>query len=161
MKKTKRNTLIIASSFVSLFALTAGLLTNQRSITKEAKADGVTTDLATLTGNHIAQDGETLTGTLGGNYKISVADGATVTLNNSIIDGVNDSSCMWSGLTCEGNATINLVGENTIKGFYKSYGGISIPANKTLTINGPGSLLAGSSSDNGWGAGIGGSKGAT
>ena len=157
MKKTKRNTLIIASSFVSLFALTAGLLTNQRSITKEAKADGVTTDLSTLTGNHIAQDGETLTGTLGGHYKISVANGATVTLNNIFIEGVNDSNYMWSGLTCEGDATINLVGENTTKGFYKSYGGISIPANKTLTINGPGSLLAGTSDDNisGSGAGIG------
>lgn len=161
MKKTTRNILIVTSSFASLFALTAGLLTNQRSITKEVKADGVTTDLSTLTGNHVAQDGETLTGTLGGIYKISVADGATVTLNNAIIEGVNDSDYPWSGLTCEGDATINLVGENTLKGFDSDYGGISFPADKTLTIYGPGSLLAGSSSDNGWGAGIGSPNGET
>ena len=47
------------------------------------------------------------------------------------------------------------MGESTIRGFDSFYGGISIPTNKTLTINGPGSLLAGTSVDdfNGSGAG--------
>lgn len=157
MKKTKRNTLIVASSFASLFALTAGLVFNHSSNVKAVKATGSTVDLSTLTGHYVAHDGETLTGTLGGNYKISVEGGATVTLNNAIIDGVDNSDYKWAGLTCEGDATINLVGENTLIGFDSFYGGISFPANKTLTINGPGSLLAGTSYEYGSGAGIGGS----
>ena len=47
-------------------------------------------DLSKLTANYEAQDGEVLTGTLDGStkpYKISIADGATVTLNNATIDG--------------------------------------------------------------------------
>lgn len=47
-------------------------------------------DLATLTGDCTALDGQVLTGTLDGStkpYKISIADGATVTLNNATIDG--------------------------------------------------------------------------
>lgn len=136
-----------------------GLSKYSRNITQVRAVGEI--DLSTLDSDYTAHDGETLTGTLGGYYKISVADGATVTLDNAIIEGDNDSDYPWSGLTCAGDATINLEGENTIKGFYSNYGGISIPANKTLTINGPGSLLAGSSDDNGWGAGIGSPNGET
>lgn len=47
-------------------------------------------DLSKLTADYEAQDGQVLTGTLDGStkpYKISIADGATVTLNNATIDG--------------------------------------------------------------------------
>ncbi|MBQ4199147.1 MAG: leucine-rich repeat protein [Kiritimatiellae bacterium] len=112
-------------------------------------------NLANLTGSIKLTDGTTITGTLpaGSNHKITITDGASITLNNATIaTGVNNSSYAWAGLTCEGNATITLVGENTVKGFYEDYPGIYVPPGKTLTIQGSGSLTA---SSNGWGAGIG------
>ena len=107
----------------------------------------------------IVPDGTTLTGTLSGNYKITIADGATVTLNNAIINGTNDLDKQWAALTCNGNATIILAdgSTNTMKGFYQDYPGIFVPSGSTLTIKGgtagTGQLTA-SSNDNG--AGIGG-----
>ena len=114
------------------------------------------TDLSTINENYTASDGETLTGTLEANVKISIADGATVALNNVTINGTNNSDYMWAGITCEGNATIILSGTNTVKGFYAFYPGIQAAAGKTLTIKGIGSLTA---SSNGTGAGIGGGFG--
>ena len=111
------------------------------------------TDLSTITTDYVAKNGETLTGTLGSNVKISIADGATVTLNNVTINGTNDSNYEWAGITCLGDATIILSGTNTVNGFYGVYPGIQAAAGKTLTINGAGSLTA---SSYGKGAGIGG-----
>ena len=111
------------------------------------------TDLATLTGNYEAQDGDVLTGTLSGNYKITIAAGATVTLKDATINGVNTGIYNWAGLTPLGDATIILEGTNSIKGFYYDYPGIFAAVGHTLTINGTGSLTARS---NGFGAGIGG-----
>ena len=111
------------------------------------------TYLSTINANYTASDGETLTGTLGANVKISIADGATVALNNVNINGTNDSNYGWAGITCEGNATIILSGTNTVKGFYEDYPGIQAAAGKTLIIKSIGSLTA---SSNGNGAGIGG-----
>ncbi len=111
-------------------------------------------DLSTLTADYEAKDGEVLTGTLANNVKISIADGATVTINNVTINGTNDSDYEWAGITCLGDATIILSGTNTVKGFYENYPGIqAAAAGKTLIINGTGSLTA---SSYGYGAGIGG-----
>ena len=110
-------------------------------------------DLSTLTANYTAQDGETLTGTLGGDYKISIADGATVKLQDVTINGENTKNCLWAGINCSGDATIFLKGTNTVRGFYENYSGIYVPSGSTLTIKGSGSLNA---SSNGYGAGIGG-----
>ena len=116
---------------------------------------------ATLT----LKDGDVLTGTLEGSeekgkVKILIADGATVTLDYVTINGWSDnvdyaseSSVAWAGITCDGDATIVLSDENTVKGFYKFYPGIYIAPNCTLTIKGTGSLNA---SSDGYGAGIGG-----
>jgi len=51
-------------------------------------------------------------------YKISIADGATVTLSDATINGTSErvcktssgryTSCDWAGLTCLGNCTIVL-----------------------------------------------------
>ena len=111
-------------------------------------------DLSKLTAAYEAQDGETLTGKLAGNYKISIADGATVTLADVTINGVNNE-CAWAGITCEGDATIILKDgtTNTVTGFNSNYPGIQVSSEGTLTIKGTGSLEA---SSNGHGAGIGG-----
>lgn len=89
--------------------------------------------------------------------KISIADGATVILHNVNINGSGTwTSGNYAGITCEGDATIILSGTNTVKGFYEDYPGIYVPENKTVTIQGTGSLTA---SSNGWAAGIGGGNG--
>ena len=124
-----------------------------------------TTDLSTLTGDYTAQNLETLTGTLDGEaqpYKISIADGAVVFLKDVTINGVNRIIRIphspskiyykWAGITCPGNATLVLEGNNSIRGFYQEYPGIYIAEGKTLTIRGTGSLTA---SSNGHGPGIG------
>ena len=130
--------------------LTAGKIYN---ITRSAVPAGNTVDVSSLTGNYTAQNGDILTGELKGNYKISISDGATVTLNDATIEGTNNENYDWAGITCEGNATIYLSGTNSVKGFWENYPGIYVPVNKTVTILGTGSLTA---SSNGWGAGIGG-----
>ena len=98
-----------------------------------------TVNLSQLTGNYIAQHGDVLTGTLGGNYKVSIANGATVKLKDVTINGVNNNIYNWSGITCEGNATIVLEGSNTVTGFGDNPG-ISVSKGNTLTIQGSGSL---------------------
>ena len=110
------------------------------------------TNLGTLDGEYVAVDGEVLTGTLG-KFKISIADGATVTLNGVTINGVNDEKYPWAGITCLGKCKIILEGKNVVKGFDRRYPGIYVPEGKTLTISGTGFLDA---SSNGDGAGIGG-----
>ena len=124
-----------------------------------------TVDLSTLTGDYEALDGDVLTGTLNGDqehpqpFKITIADGAKVTLSDATINGVNDSELDWAGLTCLGNCTIELSGSNIVKGFYEDYPGIQAAKNEgdgeeyTLTIEGDGSLVA---SSNGYASGIGG-----
>lgn len=126
-------------------------------------------DLSKLTADYEAQDGETLTGTLDGKaqpYKITIADGATVTLDGVTINGVSSSDVKWAGITCLGNATIILKdgSKNIVKGFYEDYPGIQAgPTGKTLVIKGEdqgtGSLDASPydvKSDHCYGAGIGG-----
>lgn len=109
-------------------------------------------DLARLTGDYEVRDGETLTGILDGPYKITIADGATVTLNNAVIYGLNDRNCKWAGITALGDATLVLEASNIVKGFYDDYPGIYVPEGKTLTIRGSGKLDASSS---GYAPGIG------
>lgn len=110
-------------------------------------------DLSTLTGDYEAQDGDILINTLAGNYKITIADRATVTLRNATINGTNNNSYQWAGITCLGDATIVLEGTNTVKGFHHYYPGIQAAHNGTgsgdeytLTIKGDGSLTASSNS---------------
>ena len=113
-----------------------------------------TVDLASKNSDYVAQNGEILTGTLSGNYKISIADGATVTLRNVSIIGnhTNEGAYKHAGIACPGDAVIILDGTNAVKGFNENYPGIHVAQNKTLTIQGTGSLNA---SSNGYGCGIG------
>ena len=110
--------------------------------------------LSALTGDYTANNGETLKGTLAKNVKVSIADGATVTLDGVSINASGTwTSGNYAGINCAGNATIILSGTNTVKGFDDDYPGVYVPSGKTLTIDGTGSLNA---STNGYGAGIGG-----
>ena len=118
---------------------------------------GATIDISALSEDYTAQDGETLTGTVADWVKISIADGAAVTLKNAKISREDDYSYPQSaGITCEGNATLILKGTNSVKSFHPDYPGIHVPKGKTLTIKGSGSLNA---SGKTFGAGIGGGWG--
>ena len=116
-------------------------------------------DLSTVQWPITVQNGNVLTGELTHNVKISIADGATVTLNGVAINGTNNPNYKWAGITCLGDATIILKDgtENNVKGFFRHYPGIYVPSGKTLIIkgetSGTGSLAA---TSNGSGAGIGG-----
>lgn len=138
-------TIAFAMAVPSAFALAS--LFEVKDV-KQVHATG-TVDLSTLTGDYVAQDGDILTGTLGGLYKISIADKAIVTLKNATINGTQDASSNFAGITCLGDSTIILEGDNTAVGFGPYYPGIFIPKNKTLTIKekteAPGSLTAHSS----------------
>ena len=126
---------------------------NVGAISKSPYTFPVITDLSTVDGNYTALNKETLTGTLAGNYKISIAAGATVTLKDMTIGGTDNSDYQWAGITCEGNATIILEGTNSVEGSSYYYPGIHVPKGSTLTIRGSGSLT---SIGQGGGSGIGG-----
>ena len=126
---------------------------NVGAISKSPYTFPVITDLSTVDGNYTALNLETLTGTLAGNYMISIAAGATVTLKDMTIGGTDNSDCQWAGITCEGDATIILEGTNSVEGSSYYYPGIHVPRYKTLTILGTGSLTA---IGKGGGSGIGG-----
>ena len=112
-------------------------------------------NLSMLTAAYTAQNGDKLTGTLGSNVKISIADGATVTLDGLSINASGSwTSGDYAGITCLGDATITLEGTNTVKGFYENYPGIHIATGKTLIIKGSGTLTASTNNGDG-GAGIG------
>ena len=115
-------------------------------------------DLAKVTAESTVEfataiDGMTITGTLGVDKKVSIADGATVTLDGVTINGVCGSS--GAGINCVGDATITLSGENTLHLTSGIWPGIYVPQNKTVTIQGEGSLNASAN----FGAGIGGGYG--
>ena len=101
-----------------------------------------TIDLSTVTGDKTLANGDRATGALAGQFKISIADGATVTFRDVTVNGVDNVFCQWAGVTCLGNATIVLEGANTLRGFYHYYPGVYVPSGKTLEIRGSGSLAA-------------------
>ncbi len=104
-----------------------------------------TINLSTITHDLLVGSGITLTGTLGGNYKISIAAGATVTLSDATIPGrvANDVLTPWAGITCAGDATIILEGTNYVRGYHPEYPGVQVgPPGMTLTIKGNGALTA-------------------
>ena len=118
-----------------------------------------TIDLSAVTTDITVPDGFTLTGTLDGAHKISIADGATVTLDGVTIDGIYSDWYQYAGITCLGDATIILKDgtTNTVNGYDGRFPGIQAgAAGKTLTITGSGSLNAKSYEK---GAGIGSGSG--
>ena len=133
---------------------------NINTIDNSETANANVVILNRLTNDYTATNDQVLTGTLANNVKISIADGATVTLGGVSINANGAwTSGNYAGITCVGNATIILKDgtTNTVKGFYRNYPGIHVPEGSTLTIKGgaagTGKLTA---SSNGYGAGIGG-----
>jgi hypothetical protein len=114
-------------------------------------------DLQNVTTNTTFHNGDVLTGTLTHHVKLSIANGATVTLRDVTINGAYSSQqdpssngllYEWAGITCDGDATIILEGTNKVKGFNSYYPGI-LPGKglSTLVIQGSGSLEASSNGD--------------
>lgn len=97
-------------------------------------------DLAKLSAHYEARDGDVLSGMMDGNYQITIAEGATVTLRNAVIYGVNEWECPWAGITALGDATLVLEGSNIVKGFYEELPGIFVPEGKKLLVKGNGKL---------------------
>ena len=100
-----------------------------------------TVDLSALSGGYEAQDGDILTGTLGSDYALTIADGATVTLN-----GVTHNAGQYiNGIECLGSAKIILAPgsvNDLTYGDGSAYFGICCNTGYTLTIEGPGTLNA-------------------
>jgi hypothetical protein len=132
-----------------------GFITGDAAVSISTPSDIIYLDW--LTGNYTATYGKILTGTLAANVKVSIADGATVTLDGVTINGVHNNSYRWAGITCNGDATIILKDgtTNTVKGFHSNYPGIYVPTAHTLTIQGDGSLTARTNTSDNSGAGIG------
>ena len=143
------------SNVLTLTVNDSGIEATRTGYGKAAIKKWQTTSLNTITSAYTVQDGEELTGTLTSKVKISIADGAVVTLNNVTINGENSYEYKWAGINCQGNATIVLADgtTNNVKGFYDDCPGIYVPKGATLTILGTGTLNA--SSNGGDGAGIG------
>lgn len=98
-------------------------------------------DLSKLTSDFVAQDGDSLTGTLSSNHKVLIAAGGKVILHDVTIGELDSKDQTWSALNCLGNAEITLSGTNTLNGG-NGYAGLYIPQNSTLTIKGNGTLTA-------------------
>ena len=107
-----------------------------------------TINLSSLSSATTANNGDVLTGTLSKNLRITIAAGATVTLNGININGSNNISGSTPGLYCVGNATLILKDgtTNTVRGLSSNNAGIFIASGYTLTIQGEsagtGTLLA-------------------
>ena len=149
---------VVTGKTAGMAAITVTTVDGKKTATckvsvNDDESDEFLVDLNSLTEDYLAFDGDVLTGTLGKNVKISIANGATVTLRDATINGVNNNAYKWAGINCPGNATIVLEGTNSVRGFYRHYPGIHIAPGKTLTIRGSGTLNA---SAYGSGAGIGG-----
>ncbi|MBR1624281.1 MAG: hypothetical protein IJ676_00915, partial [Clostridia bacterium] len=152
MKKSLNKSVVLLFALALVLAVVLAIVPTMfgETASEKAHADGTTVDLSTLTEAYTAQDGEILTGTLGGNYKITIANGATVTLDTVTINCNNDA-----GITCNGDATIVLEGTNSVRSSTIYCAGIFVPEGKTLTIKGSG-LLTVRGAD--YGAGIGGNQ---
>ena len=111
-------------------------------------------NLSTLNKDVVAEDGTTIFGTMSTAHEVTIADGATVTLNNATINGSRSHETVQSGyfpaLTCEGNATIVLYGNNSLASFFTGCPAIYVPEGKTLTIKSTNSLPAGKLDAEGW-----------
>lgn len=88
-----------------------------------------------------ARNGMTITGTLSVDRRVFIAPGATVKLKDARID--SHYFMISPGITCDGDATIILEGNNVVMGVDGNSPGIQLgPEGTTLTIKGEGSLLA-------------------
>ena len=106
-----------------------------------------------------ARNGDVLTGSFNGDGYVTIADGATVTLNG--VDIMAPHECDHAAIHCLGSANIILSGSDYNRvnaGHDGDYPAVYVPSGKTLTISGSGTL--GAYSNHSYGAaGIGGGNG--
>ena len=143
-----------ATSFWLEDVSSTGTFTRAKNVEWASGIDGIPTrwtvanwgrviDLGTLTADFEAQDDDILTGTLAGDYQITAAAGATITLRDADITCLT-ANAAYAGINPLGDLTILLEGANTVKGGQRYMPGIYVPENTTLTIDGTGSLVASS-----------------
>ena len=150
-----------AKKFLTMAALTMGLAMTGAMMTSCSNQDnptvgpiegnppspkGKTVVLSELSEDYVAVDGDMLTGPIKEKHKISIADGATVTLSFVYIDG---------GITCLGDATIILADDmnNTVNGLDEGQPGIQAGGmGTTLTIRGEKNSTGKLSATGGFGA---------
>ena len=153
--KTKKHLMKSIMTSIFALALVIGMIPIMPTDVN-VSAKGTVVELTSETGEVTLNDGDVLKGTGGTETHVTIAAGATVTLNGVIIENIkDDKSHKWAGLSCEGDAII-ILAENTtnsVRGGYEDYPGIYIPKDNTLTIQGKGFLKA---SNNGYASGIGG-----
>ncbi len=113
-------------------------------------------DLSTLTDHYTAHDGDILTGTLGSQVLIWVAEGAAITLRDVTINGENWNKNLPVGLSFGREATIILEGTNYVKSVHPNLPAIHVLKGDTLTIKGSGTLTADASGTDSAGIGAGG-----
>lgn len=122
-------------------------------------------NLSTVTKDVVAQNNTIITGTLSTNHKVTIAAGAHVALQDARINGSGNYAPEggYSAITCEGNATIYVNGQNYLKSFHSNYPAIFVPDGKTLTIDAEGTgyhILEARGSGNAAGIGAGRNTGA-
>ena len=112
---------------------------------------------------YAARDGQTLSGDFCGYGYITIADGATVTLNLSSQSNQSyfsaPDNCDHAPIHCLGDAHIILAADsyNCVEaGDSSNYPAVFVPKDKTLTISGTGELVIDATGS--YGAGIGGGK---
>ena len=111
-------------------------------------------DLAFLSADYTAKDGDVLRGTLYKDIALNIADGATVTL-----DGVTINTSRDNGIVCLGDANIILAdgSDNSVASKQAWHSCIQAgPEGTTLTISGSGSLTAAMNNNQGAAIGSGG-----
>ncbi len=99
------------------------------------------TFLTNLSGQYTASDGDRFIGSTA--YGIKIPAGATITLENATIYQETSTSPQYPAISCEGNATIKLVGTNIARSEKGGNPGVLPGGEGTkLTIEGSGSLSA-------------------
>ena len=128
-------------TFTKTVTLEIGKLYRSLAIPMTERSRAV--DLAALSpgSNFFAAQGDVLSGTLPSDVNLLIAPGAQVTLSGVNIDH-SESMSAPKGISCLGDATIQLSDgtTNTLKG--DDAGLLAGPAGSTLTILGPGELTA-------------------
>lgn len=116
-------------------------------------AAGRVIDLSLLSGDFIARDGDIITGTLKGQYRITVnTPNAVVTLRDVNITNLTEGSD-WPGISCLNHTTLVIEGTSSVMSGLDNGDdwqhpgacnnpGIWIAPDKTLTIRGTGTLYA-------------------
>ena len=94
--------------------------------------------LNSATGSVSVPNGAIVSGTGGSGTHLTIAADATVKLDGASFN----TNGKHEGITCAGNATVNLRGTNSVQASANYYPGIYVPEGSKLTIGGSGSLTA-------------------